>query len=125
MAVGHESVVADALESVGQDVHQEAADEFVRIQGHRLVGKARLVVLVGEGDSAVFDLYEAMVGDGDAVGVPREVIHDGVGSGKGRLSIDDPFELTAPIEEIPKDLGLPVRFELAVKLQAPVVMDLP
>ena len=63
MAVRHESVVADALESVGQYVHEEAADEFVGIQAHGLVGQARLVVLVGEGDCAVLDRHEAMVGN--------------------------------------------------------------
>ena len=125
MAVSHESVVADALESVGQDVHQEASDEFVGLQAYGLVGNAGLVVLVGEGHFAVFDLHESMVGNGDAVGVAREVIDDGAGSGEGRLSIDDPLGLTALIEEIPEDLGLPVRFELTVKLEAPVVIGSP
>ncbi len=86
IAVGQESIVPDTLKAVGQNVEQKAADEFVRIQAHRFVGKARLVVLVGKADSAVFDLHELMVGNGGAVGAPRQVIHDGVGAGEGRLA---------------------------------------
>jgi hypothetical protein len=80
MAVRHESIVADALKAVRQHVEQEAAYEFVRIQAHRFVGEGYLVVFVGESDSAVSDLYEAVVGDGDTVGVTREVIEDSVGT---------------------------------------------
>ena len=36
VAVGEEPVVADAVEALGQHVHQEPADELVRVKRHRL-----------------------------------------------------------------------------------------
>jgi hypothetical protein len=122
MAVGHEPVVADALETVGKDVHQKAANEFVRIKAHRLVGNSRLIVLVGKGHSAVLHPHETMVGNGDTVCVPRQVIHDDAGAGEGRLGIHHPFGLAALIHEVTEDIRLPVRFELAVELKAPIVI---
>src|SRR4051794_1970967 len=41
-SAGEEAVVADAMEAVGQDVKQEAADELVRPQGHALDPRAAL-----------------------------------------------------------------------------------
>ena len=53
-AVGEQAVVADAVEAVGQDVDEEAADELVARQRHDLVPLASLgaVVLPPEGDAA-------------------------------------------------------------------------
>ena len=75
VAVGHESVVADALESVGQNVQQEASDELGGLEAHGLVDVAGFVVLVGEGDRFATHLDEPVVGEGDAVGVPGQVGH--------------------------------------------------
>jgi hypothetical protein len=63
--------VADAVEALGQDVHEEASDELRYRQGHGLVSLAALgaVVLPLEGDLVVVEGDEAAVGDGDAVGI--------------------------------------------------------
>jgi hypothetical protein len=45
-AVGQEPVVADAVEALGQDVEEEAADELVRRERHRLVLIAALEPVV-------------------------------------------------------------------------------
>jgi hypothetical protein len=42
VAVGEQAIVADAVEALGQDVHQEAADELVGGQRHGL-GSARSI----------------------------------------------------------------------------------
>jgi hypothetical protein len=36
-AIGEIAVVTDAMEAVGQDVEQEAADELVGAEGHHLL----------------------------------------------------------------------------------------
>ena len=41
-AVGEETVVSDAVEPVGQDVDQEAADELVGVERHELVASVGL-----------------------------------------------------------------------------------
>lgn len=61
-----QAVVADADEAPGQDVQQEGD------------------LAVGEGD-------DAMVRDGDAVGVAAQIAEDVLGAAKGRLGGDDPL----------------------------------
>src|SRR5829696_319837 len=46
-STGEEAVVADAVEAVGQDVKQEAADELVGREGHGLDPRATLCALSG------------------------------------------------------------------------------
>src|SRR5262249_45741908 len=67
MAVGKEAVMADALEAVGQNVEQKAADELGRCKRHELDERTVAVVLPTEGNVIIGDLDEAMIGDGDAV----------------------------------------------------------
>src|SRR5712692_365626 len=55
--------VTDLDEAGGQDVQQEAADELVGGKG------GTLAVLGSEGDAAILEGNEALVGDADAVGV--------------------------------------------------------
>ena len=50
----------------------------------------------------VFEGHEAMVGDGDAMGVAGEVVENMFGTAEGRLGIDDPVfsaELSKPLAE--------------------------
>jgi hypothetical protein len=49
-----------------------------------------------------------MVGDRDTVRVAPDVIHHLLGSVKGRLGVDDPFDLANTIEMPAEDLGISV-----------------
>ena len=49
------------------------------------------VVLPAERDAALVEGDEAAVGDGDAVGVARQVGEHRLGSGEGPLGVDDPL----------------------------------
>src|SRR5215212_6641124 len=74
-AAGEQAVVADAVEAVGQDVQQEAADELVRREGHGLdPGAPRravpgAVILPAERHAALVEGEEPAVRDRDPVGV--------------------------------------------------------
>ena len=74
-AVGEQAIVADAMEPAGQDVDEEAADELAGRQGHGLVafGSFDPVVLVFEGDPGPVGCDQAAIGDGDAMGVARQI----------------------------------------------------
>jgi hypothetical protein len=89
-AVGEEAVGADADEVDGEDVEEEAACELAGFKGHGplLVGMG--VVLPGEGHGVRIDGEEAMVGDGDAVGVSGQVLERLLGSAEGRFRVDAP-----------------------------------
>ena len=73
MAVGKEAVMADALEAVGQNVEQKAADELGRCKRHELDERTVAVVLPTEGNVIIGDLDEAMIGDGDAVCIAAQI----------------------------------------------------
>jgi hypothetical protein len=61
----------DAVEALGQHVHQEAPDELVRVKPHRLPAAraANAIVLPAERNRAAVGCNEAAVRDGDAMGV--------------------------------------------------------
>jgi len=71
--VGQQSVVSDAVQSGGQHVQQEAADELAGGRGHGLVAGAALgpVIPSPEGHAAVVEADQAPIGDGDPVRVAR------------------------------------------------------
>ena len=94
-AVGERTVVADAMEAAGQHVDEEAADELVDGERHQLgaVAPLRPIVLPPEGHAGVVERDEPAVGDGDAVGVAREIGEHSLGSAEGALAVDDPFGL--------------------------------
>src|SRR5215471_4968955 len=55
VAIAEEAVIANALEALGQDVEQEATDELVGSEGHRLLSVAVAIVPPAETDHAVFN----------------------------------------------------------------------
>ena len=81
--------MTDAMEAVGQDVEEKAADELVRAQAHDAAASAAAIVLVGERDLLVIDGHEPGIGDGGAVRVAGEIGEHALGSAEGRLGVDD------------------------------------
>ena len=89
-AVGQEAEVADADEAFGQHVQKEAAQELGRAQSHHALLVAVGVILPAEGDAFSVEGQQAMIGDGDAMGVAAEIAQHLHGSAEGGLGIDDP-----------------------------------
>src|ERR1035437_4550493 len=102
-AIALEAVIADAEEAMRQNMEQKTTDEFLCGKGHRSLLAMVPIILVSEAHLTVFDVQQAMIGDGDAMGVATDVIQHLFWSGEGTLGIDHPF-------------GLPYRFEIASKL---------
>src|SRR5271157_343806 len=80
----------DAVKAAWQDMEQEAADELVRCERHDTLplGTIAAIVLVAEGDAGLVERDQAPVGDGDPVGVVREIGEHSLGAGERRLGID-------------------------------------
>jgi len=55
VALGEEAVVTDAVEAVGQDVEEKAADELVRGKPHDAAATAAAIAFVGERHVIVVD----------------------------------------------------------------------
>ena len=117
VAAGEEAVVACLAELARQDMQEEAPDELVGGEGHRLAFVVVAVVAPVEADLAVVDGEEAVVGDGDAVGVAGEVGEDLGGAGEGRLGVDDPLGLAQGPEVAVEGGGVGERGEGAGEAQ--------
>ena len=89
-----EAVVADLGESAGKDVLEEAGDEVLDRERHAagLVGSG---VGVAESDPAVLEAFDAVVGEGDAVDVAREV-EGGALAVADLLDVDNPRGVPVP-----------------------------
>ena len=88
--VGEKAEVADAHEAAREQVEEETAQELIDGQGHEplLVGVSG--ISPAEGDVAVGEGNESVVGDGDAVGVGTEITQRVFRPAEGALGVDDP-----------------------------------
>ena len=77
----------------GNTWDEEAADELVAGERHDLGPLASLgaVVLPLEGGSLGVESDEAAVGDGNAVGIARQIGEHGFGPTEWTLAVDDPL----------------------------------
>jgi hypothetical protein len=124
-AVGEETVVANALKSLGEDMKQEAPNELVGIEGHHLGAVAIAVVLPPEPYEAVLIGDEPAVGDGHAVGVASEIAQDLLRPAKRPFRVDDPIRLVGRSKTLLEGSRVFERCELALKLELPVGESLP
>src|SRR5229473_8092366 len=58
------------------------------------------IVSPAEGDPIVLKGHQTMVGDGDAMGVARQVVENMFGTAEGWLGVDDPVLLAELPEEV-------------------------
>ena len=73
------------------------------------------IVAPSEGDVAVGDVGDAVVGDGDSVGIAAEVVEGLLGSTEGRLGVDDPLGVSGSLEVSLEALGLAEVSKIAVE----------
>ena len=71
-----------------------------------------------EAHGAVVETAQALVSDGDPVGVATEVVEDLFGAGEGRLGIDHPLGLAGCPEVLGEALRVGERLQLAREAQA-------
>lgn len=89
-AIADEAVVPDAHETLGEDVQQEATDEFPWEQAHEAPAIAVRVVLVAEAHLLIGRAHQAVVGECNAVGVAAQILEYLLRCGKGPLGVDHP-----------------------------------
>jgi hypothetical protein len=87
---GEQAEVADADEAFREDVQKEAPEEFVDVERQRANLAPVPIVLPPKRDRVVRDGDEPVIGDGDAMGVPREVVQHVARAAKGRLGVHHP-----------------------------------
>jgi hypothetical protein len=90
MAIPKEAVIADAVEAGRQHMHEEAPNELIRFQCHRLELIAMAVILPLESDLAFFDVKQAVIGDRYTMGISPNVVEHLLCPGERALGIDHP-----------------------------------
>jgi len=106
VAVSEEAEVPDAMKPVRQHVDEEAADELITAQGHRLLAVAVPVVLPAEADFVAVHGKQPVVGDGDTVGIPPDIVENLCRSGKRPLRVDHPLGFVDRRQVAPERRGL-------------------
>jgi hypothetical protein len=89
--VGQEAEVADAHKSQRQQVEQEAAQELLAGEAHDPLAVAVGRVSPPEGDLAIRERNQSMIGDRNAVGIGAEVAEDVFRTAKRWLAVDHPI----------------------------------
>src|SRR4029453_18292025 len=85
-----EAAIADADEALREDVQEEATEKFVDVERQRPHLASVAVVLPPKRHGVVGHREEPVGGEGDTVGVPREIVQYVGGAAKGRLGVDHP-----------------------------------
>jgi len=90
-AIRQQAVVADADESAGQNVQEEAAQELDGVEGHDALLAAVSIIPPAKTRTLSVEGQQAMVGDGHAVGIAAEIAQHMGRAAEGRLGINEPF----------------------------------
>lgn len=82
--------IANPDKTLRQDVQQKTPEEFLRVEGERADLIAVAIILPAKRHRVVRDGDEPVIGDRDAVRVPREIVQHVGGTAKRRLRVDHP-----------------------------------
>jgi hypothetical protein len=117
VSAGEITEVANADEASGQHMLTEATQELCRGKRHDALLISVRVVFPSEAYRATIEAEQALVADGDAVGIAAEVFQHMSGSAEGRLGINHPFFVFEGSQELGEGAGVAQRFQLSKKLQ--------
>jgi hypothetical protein len=111
VSIAQEPVIANAVESTGENVEEESPDELLGRERHDFLLIVVAVVAPIERDLPFFDIRDPMIGNRNPVRVAADVVHHLLGSGEGRLGVDDPFHVAHRIEMSAENLRIPKGLE--------------
>ena len=109
--------MADADETLGKQVEQKTPQKLIACESHHFLQIVVGGVTPAKGDLFIGQCDQAMVGDGDAVGIAAEILQDVLGSAEGWFGVHDPIfaeERTQPGSE---ELGMGERCEFSGQVQ--------
>ncbi len=125
MAVTEPTEVADAHEARGQDRQQEAADELGSSEGHDPLLVVVAIILPAARDVPLCACEQAMIGDGDVVGVTAELRQHLGGTTEGGVGIDDPCGVATAVEHAGEPLRRSEGLQLPMKLSLVLIQRWP
>ena len=93
-------------EPIRQNMEKEPPDKFIGLQSHDLLTVPVGIISPEEGNMAVLDREDAVIADGDSMGIPAEVLKDPLDAIEGRFAIDDPLLMVEMSSERFEGFGL-------------------
>ena len=78
--------MANANQTLGQNVDQESAQELICGDGHDLLLAAVRIVFPAKRDTIILERNQSMVRDGDAVRIASEIVQNTLGTAEGGLA---------------------------------------
>ena len=96
---GVETIVPQLAKFFRQNVQQITADKLLRVQSHTFNLVPVGIVAPAESDFTVLQRQNPVVGNGDAVRVPSEIIENLLSAAKGRFAVDHPILAVAYIQK--------------------------
>jgi hypothetical protein len=121
VSVGQQAEVPYPDKASRQDMEEEPADKLLGLEQHDLLAVMVRIISPEEGNLAVPDGEEAVIADGDSVGISTQVLQDPLGASEGRFAIDHPFFM---VERPPEGFEVSGTFELVGKDQLPALEGL-
>jgi|TARA_B100000959_G_scaffold239242_1_gene259741 hypothetical protein len=88
-AVGKKAVMPHAHQAFRQDVQQEMPNELFAAQDHLPVPRCLPVILVAEGHCLFVDLLQTCIADGNAAGIPGQIVDHAVGVLQAVLAVNN------------------------------------
>ena len=105
MPIGHEAKVTHFVQPFGQDMQHQSAQKFHRLEGAGAQTLALFMILIPERHPAVLQSHQAMIGDGDAIDIAREVFQDVLRVAR-LFGVDDPLLVAQRREQVFPGFGL-------------------
>ena len=105
-------------------MQQESPNKLYSFHSHLLELSGGGVVFEGEGDLAIVNSQDAMVGNGDAMSIAAQITEDRFGGGEGRFGVDDPVLLIEWVEELAPNTELTQFGSAACQLELAGIVSL-
>jgi hypothetical protein len=121
VSVGQQAEVTYSNKASGQDMEEEPADKLLGLEPHGFLAVLVLIISPTEGNLTVPDGEEAVIADGDSVGISTQVLQDPLGAIEGRFAIDHPFFMVERPDEGCEVSGILEQADLAGKDQLPAL----
>jgi len=91
VSVCQQAEVTNPHKTFRQYVKQEPSDKFISLERHGLFAVIVCIISPEKRDIAIPVVEDAVIADGDPVGISAKVLKDTFGATEGRLAIDNPL----------------------------------
>jgi len=98
--------VADADQPSRENVDQESSQKLISGDRHDLLLTAPRIVFPAKRDSIILESNEAVVGDGDAMCISRQIVQNMFRTSEGWLGVDHPVLAEEKSQERVESAGL-------------------